>query len=122
MLSLDFASARLHHMNWRLRLRSYIAGQSRISEEELVSPHECALGKWLDETGMPAYGSVADMHELCRVHQELHRHSADIVKAVRAGLLDQAKAGYALLEPLTDRILHLLTEMEAQVKQREQVA
>lgn len=122
MRTFDFASARLHHTNWRLRLRAYLAGPERITEAELVSPHECALGKWLDGDGIKAYGQQAEMQELYRIHVGLHKLAAEIVKERNAGRLPEAKALHAELEPITDRILELLTLLEKQEFAKEEVA
>ncbi len=109
----DFATAKLNHLNWRSRLRAYVSGKQGLDESELLSHHECNLGKWIDGAGLAKYGKTAEMKELATVHEKLHRISKDIVEARKAGKTEAAERGLVSLDPLTARIAELLDTMEA---------
>jgi len=86
-----------------------------ITVEEAGSHQACQLGRWLYGRGLKEYQHVPQMVELERLHKEFHDQVREVV--VSKGNHDRAAAeeGYSQVQPLSQRILVLLTEMEQQV-------
>ncbi len=46
MATIDFVSARIKHLNWKVRLRLFLDGIETMTQEQAVSHKDCDLGKW----------------------------------------------------------------------------
>jgi two-component system chemotaxis sensor kinase CheA len=113
----DFDSARSAHQAWGKRLRELLDGSRAITVEEVGTHQACALGRWLYGSGLKEYHHLPQMIELERVHTEFHDQVREIVIARNndddAG--EKAEQGYSRIQPLSQHILTLLTEVEQQV-------
>ncbi len=109
---LDFANARTRHKLWKTRLRAFLDGEESMNEDEAVSHHDCDLGKWLYNTGMPRHGGMSKMQELERIHAEMHTLIKQVIQAKHAGDRNKAESVYARVERYSDQIVALLEELE----------
>jgi methyl-accepting chemotaxis protein len=114
-LNLDFNRARLQHRSWRMRLRQYLDGVGQVNLPEVLSPHQCELGRWLDSVGFQKYGRFTEMKKLESVHAEMHEASRRVVQFNGAGQHDQAHCEYDKVAQLSDRITDLLRQVEQKV-------
>jgi methyl-accepting chemotaxis protein len=112
----DFQTAKQAHIAWKARLRGFLDGRQSLSDKEAVSHHDCILGKWYYSEGMKKYGGIAEMRELEPPHEQLHQIIKTIVALKKAGKLEQAEQEYAKVEPLSLKIIGLLSRVEKQVK------
>jgi len=111
-MSLDFESARYKHLLWKARLRAFLDGREALSEAQAVDHTQCDLGRWLYGTGLKEYEHVPAIHELERAHAELHSVIQQIVKLKHGGEKQAAEQAMAQVEPLSQRIIDLITEVE----------
>ena len=113
---LDFSAARIKHLSWKTRLRSFLDGQESMSKDQAVSHHDCDLGKWLYSTGMESYGHMPEMNTLEKVHAELHGIIKDVVRLKHDGDTKGAEKKFAKVESVSGRIVAMLNHIESDVK------
>ncbi len=109
---LDFATARTKHKLWKTRLRAFLDGEQSMKEEEVVSHHDCDLGKWLYSTGLSRYGDLPEMKQLEKVHAEMHTLIKQVVRASQAGDKRKAENAFTRVERFSDEIVGLLDRLE----------
>ena len=117
MQKFDFMSAKLAHGRWRVRLRLFLDDMQTLSLSEATSPRDCDLGKWLYSDGLTTWGSLPDMQQLERVHDDMHARVRRIIEAKNAGKLDEAEKGYDEMEGVSDNVVRLLDAIERQTAQ-----
>ena len=113
---LDFSAARIKHLSWKTRLRSFLDGQESMSKDQAVSHHDCDLGKWLYSTGMESYGHMPEMKTLEKVHAELHGIIKDVVRLKHDGDDKGAEKKFAKVESISGKIVAMLNHIESDVK------
>ncbi|NTV11367.1 MAG: hypothetical protein HGA47_11420, partial [Zoogloea sp.] len=97
--SLDFDGVIQAHMQWKYKLRNYLAGEGEALDPEVVGRDDkCALGCWIHGEGQhyshdPAYGTLRDKHA------DFHRCAASVIRKKLAG--DEREAQRLLLEDFT---------------------
>ena len=109
---LDLSAAKSAHLNWKVRLRSFLDGKGSLTEAEAVSHHDCAFGKWYYGEGMRKFGHIAELKEVEAPHAELHATIKDIVKARNGGDAATAEKLYGNVDQLSRRIVALLDAAE----------
>ncbi|OOZ38705.1 hypothetical protein BOW53_14365 [Solemya pervernicosa gill symbiont] len=112
----DFSAARTAHLAWLTRIRAHLDGSKSLSDDEIVSDHHCALGKWYYSDGMKSYGHIDAMKALEPPHAELHRTIKECVELTKRGNIDQAEALYLKIGPISKTIVGLLDRVEQTVK------
>jgi methyl-accepting chemotaxis protein len=113
---LDFSAARIKHLSWKTRLRSFLDGQESMSKDQAVSHHDCDLGKWLYSTGMESYGHMPEMKTLEKTHAELHGIIKDVVRLKHGGDDKGAEKKFAKIESISGKIVAMLNHIESVVK------
>ena len=88
-----------------------------MTVEQAGSPKECALGKWLYSAGLKEYGSLAEMQTLEAMHRQFHELVREVVTLRVRGDDRAAEGQFAQAEPLSRRIIELLTTVERKVSQ-----
>jgi methyl-accepting chemotaxis protein len=115
MPTLDFALARSKHLDWRIKLQSFLEDRSALSDAEATSHRECELGKWLYSQGLRKYGSAPAMKELEQIHAELHSVIRRVVQMKNAGDVDSAEYEFKKVRPISDKLMTLINEVEKEV-------
>ena len=110
---LDLSAAKAAHLNWTVRLRAFLDGKATLTEDEAVSHHHCAFGKWYDSEGLKRFGHIHELRQVEEPHAELHRTIKEIVQAMKAGDKDRAERLYASVDGISRRIVTLLEAAEA---------
>ncbi len=110
--SLDFSSARAKHKLWKTRLRTFLDGESNMSEDEAVSHHDCDLGKWIYGSALQRYGDMPEMKELEKLHAEMHTLIKQVIQAGNKGEKEKAENVYNRVSRYSDQIVALLDELE----------
>ncbi len=113
---LDFSAARTKHLSWKTRLRGFLDGKESLTEEQAVSHRDCDLGKWLYADGINSYGNYSEIHELEKIHADMHGLIKDIVRLKKAGRVDAAEQEFSRVEPLSAEIVGLLNRLEQKVE------
>jgi methyl-accepting chemotaxis protein len=109
---LDLSAAKSAHLNWKVRLRTFLDGQGALTEAEAVSHQQCAFGKWYYSEGLKNYGHIRELKEVEEPHAELHRTIKEIIKAKSAGDKATAERLYGNVDQLSRRIVALLDATE----------
>ena len=114
-IELDFEKAKARHILFKTRLRSILYG-AEIDETPVVSHLECSLGKWIYQQAMPAYGHIAEIQELEKVHQEIHEYARELISLYKNSEVEEAQDGFIRIELIANRLVSLLTIAEAKIK------
>jgi len=109
---LDLELAKSQHLRWKARLRGFLDGKETLTEQQVTSHRDCDLGKWLYSEGISRYGHLPEMQELERIHAELHDTVRRVVQLHRSGQKDSANRELMKIEPISQRIIQLLTHLE----------
>ena len=112
---IDFASARSKHLQWKLRVRDFLAGRATLTPEQAVSHHDCDLGKWLYAEGMQKFGHLAEMQQLEAIHQDLHATIKRIVQFKEQGDMVAAEREAQAVDSISGEVVNLLNRLEQQV-------
>jgi methyl-accepting chemotaxis protein len=73
------------HRRWVERVEEMLNGGPAIPDTELLSHHDCALGKWYYGIGGRAWRHLPDFQLLEAPHEKLHRLAAEAVRATNRG-------------------------------------
>ncbi|GAC1604147.1 MAG: hypothetical protein NVS3B25_33240 [Hymenobacter sp.] len=113
----DFESARIKHVHFKSKLRSYLFG-SGGSEGPSRDPEQCGLGIWIAHRlrGNGTYAHLPEARQLDRQHMLIHREANRLMDMHQAGQVEEAIAGFAPLEAIADEIVTLLRTMEAKLR------
>ena len=117
-MALDFSTARIKHTTWKLKLRDYLDGKPGLTPAQATSHKDCDLGKWMYAEGLTKYGGFPEMKTLEREHETLHKTIKTIMDFKTAGKVAEAEAEFLKVEPLSKKIVDLLTAVEAKVQQK----
>jgi chemotaxis protein histidine kinase CheA len=110
---LDFSKAREKHKQWLGRLTAMLEGKNSVAIDEAGSPQDCALGKWIYGEGLQEYGDMGEIRLLEQTHKEFHRLVREIVVAKVNGFDQRARDVFVDVEPLTRKIVELITAVES---------
>ncbi len=109
---LDLSAAKRAHLAWKTKLRSFLDGRATLSLEQAVSHHDCAFGKWYYREGVSNYGDINELHQIEEPHAELHALIKKIIHCKEQGEMQQAESYYQDIEPLSKRIVNLISAVE----------
>jgi chemotaxis protein histidine kinase CheA len=115
--SLDFATARLKHLQWVGRLRQVLDGRATITLEEAGSHERCALGTWLYGSGMKDYGHLKEMKLLESAHKRFHGLVREVVSHKLNGDVANADREFAQVGPASQAIVEFLLVAERKLQE-----
>ncbi|HXH98855.1 MAG TPA: ATP-binding protein [Sphingobacteriaceae bacterium] len=113
-LLLDFEQAKSKHLLFKSRLRSILYDIS-VDESPVLSHHECAVGQWIYNHALKAYGHIPEMQTLEKVHADIHSSAKRLVELHKAGKTQEAKDGLSEMEAIADNLVDLLTTIEQKI-------
>jgi len=98
----------LAHINWVAKSRAMIDGKITVENANVLSPHECELGKWLktDESKTINSSSLTLLNDK---HIIIHSIIKEISDNLKSGDIVAAKKLYGKMEPLSLDILQILS-------------
>jgi PAS domain S-box-containing protein len=114
-IRLDFEQARAKHLLFKSRLRAILYGLD-VDEAPVVSHHECSVGKWIYGHALESYAHIPKVHQLERVHKELHAVAAKLVALYKEGKVLEARTGLEEMEFIADDLIGILSVVEDQVQ------
>ena len=116
-LKQDFESARIKHVHFKSKLRSYQFGNGG-EMESLRDPEQCGLGRWIADRlrGQGAYAHLPEARQFDQKHVLIHKEANRLMDLHDAGQDDQVSANYVLLQQLADEMVVLLQTMEAKLR------
>ncbi len=115
-IKLDFEQARAKHLLFKSRLRSILFGLE-IDQASVLSHFECAVGKWIYGHALETYGHIPEMHELEKVHADIHTSARELVSLYQSGEVDTARNGLVKMENIADDLVSLLSVIEQKVRE-----
>ena len=111
----ELALAKSAHRAWKVRLRSFLDGQSTLSLDQAVSHNDCDLGVWYGGDGMKNFGHFPEMKALNEPHKQMHILIQEIIKAKQNGHIAEAEDLYLKVDDYSDQIIALLNEVLAKI-------
>jgi len=112
----DLSAAKSAHLSWKTRLRSYLDGKSSLRENEAVSHHDCAFGKWYYSDGKQEYGQMAEFRAIEGPHERLHAKVREAIQHQSRKEHDAAERCYDEVAAISGDIVDKLTELEDKVQ------
>lgn len=84
---MNFDDAVSAHVNWKMRLRSFIDGISteKLDPTVIEKDNQCALGKWIYGEGAGMCKTASEFETLKSEHARFHKCAASIVRKVTSG-------------------------------------
>ena len=115
-MTIDFNQAIVSHVIWSVRLKCFLDGGECIPVEQIVSPQECDLGRWLYAEGVAKYGTMPQMQELEKVHAELHAAIRKVVQLKISGNSQAAELELSKLKQVSNRVVELILDVEKKLE------
>jgi hypothetical protein len=118
-LKQDFDSARIRHVHFKSRLRSYLFGNGG-EESPLRDPEACSLGHWIADRlrGRGVYAHLPEARQFDRQHVLMHHEANRLMDLHAAGRTDEASAGLGTVQAIADEMQALLQTMEAKMRRQ----
>ena len=110
---MELQTALIHHLDWKVRLRTALA-ERRTVDVEMASDHaHCALGQWLEGEAAARLGHLASYRTSCEEHKRFHLAAGQVVRCIDEERAEEAQsmlgmagtfstASQALIEALKD--------------------
>jgi len=112
---LDFERVKLKHLLFKTNLRSILYGIP-ADETTVISHEACAVGQWIYTYGLGKYGHIPEMHDLERVHRQMHTYAATLISLYKNDEAEKAREGLHTIELMAANLLTLLSLVELKVK------
>ena len=101
------------HVTWIKRVVSAVEGMPlALTDSQLIDPHQCRFGHWLDGHGRQRYAALPEFAALTPVHQRVHELGHDIIQLHNAGDALKARLLCPELLALKDQLLRLLDDLQ----------
>ncbi|GAB2965992.1 hypothetical protein GCM10027048_40080 [Hymenobacter coalescens] len=114
-LKREFDAARLKHILFKARLRSFLYGVG--SDEAPVRDADiCPLGQWIREVAVARFGYLPETAQLDAAHRQVHALANELMDLRLAGRAEEAMRGLRRTNALTDEVLHLLNTIERKLR------
>ncbi|MCC3157308.1 CZB domain-containing protein [Hymenobacter sp. 15J16-1T3B] len=114
-LKREFDAARLKHILFKARLRSFLYGADG-EEGPVRDPDECSLGHWIRDVALARFGHYLEAQQLDQLHRRVHEEANRLMDLHQAGHADEALRGLRATNPLTDEVLRLLNTLEHKLR------
>lgn len=105
--------AKTDHLLWKWKVYHMLLGLDTSDIEDVSSHHACRLGRWYEGEQSAAYKTLPVFKELEAPHQAVHDYAKLAIEKYHAGDITGAEAAYEQLQAASDRVIHLLSELEA---------
>ena len=116
-LKQDFESARIKHVHFKSKLRSFLFGNGG-DQRPIRDPEQCSLGVWIAARARNPgpYAHLAEAQQLDRQHTRIHQEANRLMDMHQAGRVEEAIAGFLPLQAIADEMVVLLRTMEAKLR------
>ncbi len=115
-VKLDFTQAKAKHLLFKSKLKSMLYGME-MEETPLISHYECAVGKWIYGHALNDFGHIPEMHELEKVHSDIHLSARKLIALYKSGNIEEARKGLEEMELIADHLIGLLSTVELKVQE-----
>ena len=117
----DFTLVRDKHRQWIHTLQQVLEGKLTMTADQAGSHKKCALGQWLYGTALERYRTIREMPTLETVHRNFHDLVLEVLRLRGQQDLAQAKRELTRVEQTSEKIMELLTVVEARVLEHQNV-
>ena len=116
-LKRDFESARIKHVHFKSKLRSFLFGNGG-AEGPLRDPEQCGLGLWIADRmrGNGPYAHLPEARQFDRQHVLIHQEANQLMDLHSAGHVEEAMAGFAPVQRVAEQMVLLLQTMEEKLR------
>ena len=116
-LKQDFDSARIKHVHFKSKLRSFLFGNGG-GEGPLRDPEQCSMGQWIADRlrGTGVYAHLPEARQFDQQHILIHMEANRLMDLYIAGKVEEAGAGYKPLQVIADEMMGLLQTMETKLR------
>ena len=119
-MELNFFYAKHKHRMWRMKLKAFLLDLDDLREQEIISPNDCILGKWINEYGWDAYKDYPEMKKFVNLHNKVHEIVGEIPALKKANKMKEADKKYKQLEQESDKLINLLEKIQEKEENKEQ--
>ena len=106
--------ARIKHISYKSKVRAVVYGVGGTGDD-LLSEKNCALGKWIDEIGLPEFSHFSEMKALDKLHLDLHKTVYIIVDLCKNGRNNEAHNYLTKIEEISAGINNLLERIDQRI-------
>ena len=116
-LKQDFESARIKHVHFKSKLRSFLFGNGG-AEGPLRDPEQCGLGLWIADRlrGAGSYAHLPEARQFDQQHVLIHKEANRLMDLHNQGHVEEAMAGFTPLQDIAEQMVGLLQTMEAKLR------
>ena len=107
---LEINYSRLVHLQWAENLPNSF--RHRGHNTTLESSESCALGVWIQETGLTKFAGMEEMALLHSVHNNFHEQTGITISALKQRRDRTAETAYSKVLEYSREIIHLLSLIE----------
>jgi PAS domain S-box-containing protein len=111
---LDFEQARMKHLQFKMQLQSILNGAA-IDPAPVLSEYKCELGKWIYEHALQYFSYIPEVQQLEQVHAEIHACARKLINWYETGKVALAQEGLTEIEAIAEKVVFLLSRIEAQI-------
>lgn len=109
------SGAIVSHQSWMTALQMYVKGGSTLSDVQVSSSSDCALGKWLKGDGAAEFSQWSEFNELLELHQKLHTLGAEVVKSKHKGDAAAAEKLIETIVPMSKKIVVVIEKLKTKI-------
>ncbi len=106
--------ARHDHIEWVNHILRIVEGVEHGHQDSVqYSSSHCRFGNWLRTLGHQRYGHLEVLRQIDELHDDIHRYGRELVHLVNQGQRREANIASQHFRQLRDRMLVLLSELQA---------
>ena len=114
-VELDFQIAKAKHLQFKSRLRAILYDEDSENEVPVASEFECPVGKWIYGHALAKYGSISELHELERVHADIHRSARELIRLYKEGNVQEARRGLTQVDAIAEQLISLFDVLQTKI-------
>ncbi len=111
----NFEEAKIKHLNWKYKIRNFLDGIGSMTQKEALSDRHSELGKWYYNEGKSIYGHMEAMLQFELEQEKMHQIVRQIIELKSNKEAIKSEMLFENLNAVSDKILVLLEEAEAEV-------
>lgn len=109
---IDFQQLRIKHIFFKSKVRAVLFGSSYDAGFfGDLNP----VNKWFETVGKASYIHEPELNKLIGLHQNFKRLALELFSIYESGRIEQAHAGMAAVNELSDNFLSILTQLETRI-------
>src|SRR6476646_3567360 len=99
-MNIDLIQENNKHLGLKDDLHSFITGKTDRAASLNCYHYDCSLGKWLYKNGIDTYRGMPEIHQLERIHSEMHHLINDLIEESKNGRTEKSLEAYKKVEEI----------------------